>query len=324
MTELSWQPCAAIETLKQRAVVIAAIRDFFAERDVLEVETPLLARYSVTDPHMSAISADNPGAADDGQRHFLQTSPEYAMKRLLAAGSGPVFQICKAFRRGEQSRRHNPEFSMLEWYRPGFSMHQLMDEIDALLQTVLELSTPAQRISYRQVFIDFLQIDPMRANCAELEKKARQHLQVHMRSDDKDDWLNLMIAELIEPKLAELGAVFIHHYPVSQAALARIETDEDGIDAGCRFELYIGGLEIANGYDELTDVAEQRRRFEMEQQQRMTMAKTVHDADAFLLAALDAGLPPCSGVALGLDRLVMLALKQTEIADVLAFPVDRA
>lgn len=321
MSESDWQPTASIETLRRRAAVIADIRHFFAARDVLEVETPLLCRYTVTDPHMPVISARNPcGRSGD---YFLQTSPEYAMKRLLAAGSGAIFQISKAFRRGEISARHNPEFSMLEWYRPGFSLTQLMAEVEALVAAILSLEAPARRWSYRQVFQRYLALDPFAATAAELELVARQCIDIQMQSDNADDWLDLLMATVIEPKLAAEGAVFIYNYPASQAALARREHDDDGILVGRRFELYVNGLELANGYDELTDAGEQAARFEAE---RCRLAQEEGDraADEFLLQALRSGLPEASGVALGLDRLLMLALGKTRIDEVQAFSAERS
>ena len=322
MSDTPWEPTASLDTLKKRADILSRIRAFFAGRGVLEVETPLLARYSVTDPHMDVISADHPCGA--GERYFLQTSPEYAMKRLLAAGSGPIYQLGKAFRKGERGSRHNPEFTMLEWYRPGFSLCDLMDEIEALLRVVLGAGVTAQRIEYRKLFLDFLGFDPLLADCNLVERVAREHVDVQMRSDSVDDWLNLLMAEVVEPKLASMGPVFVCDYPASQAALARVEVDEDGTFVARRFELYVDGMELANGYHELTDAAEQRRRFELDNEQRREMGRDVRDLDEFLLAAVESGLPICSGVALGFDRLVMLALKKKNIAEVLAFSSDRA
>lgn len=322
MTDAPWQPSASIDTLKQRAAILATIRQFFAEREVLEVETPLLARYSVTDPHMDVLTADNPLGGEPP--YYLQTSPEYAMKRLLAAGSGAIYQLCKAFRRGETSSRHNPEFTMLEWYRPGFSLLDLMAEIEALLKTILGDELAVQRISYQQLFMDHLQFDPLQADSKTVEAIARQHLDIQMHSDCVDDWLNLLMAEVIEPQLKPRGAVFVYQYPASQAALSRIERNQDGVPVAQRFELYVDGLELANGYAELTDAEEQRQRFMADQAVRAAQAKPHHEVDEFLLSAVSAGLPPCSGVALGLDRLIMRAIQASHITQVLAFSVDKA
>lgn len=325
MTDDLWRPSAALQTLKQRAALMSSLRRFFAEREVLEVETPLLARFGVTDPYMDLLTADNPlhgSGADDG-RYYLQSSPEYAMKRLLAAGSGPIYQICKAFRAGEQGGRHNPEFSMLEWYRPGFDHHQLMAEIAELLVAVLDSPEP-KKISYGELFEQYLSIDPHCVSIEVLELLARQHLDIQMVSDNRDDWLNLLIAEVIEPKLGFDAPTFIYDYPASQAALAKLSVDQHGRSVAQRFELYINGVELANGYYELTDSVEQRRRMRVEQQQRIALERPQMAADAHLLAALDSGLPECAGVALGLDRLVMLALGCEHIEQVLSFSAARA
>lgn len=325
MTDDLWRPSAALQTLKQRAVLMASLRQFFAERDVLEVETPLLARFGVTDPYMDLLTADNPllGGQVRGERYYLQSSPEYAMKRLLAAGSGPIYQICKAFRAGEQGSRHNPEFSMLEWYRPGFDHHQLMAEIAELLVAVLDSPEP-KKISYGELFEQHFSIDPHCAAIETLELLARQHLDIQMASDNRDDWLNLLIAEVIEPTLGFDVPTFIYDYPASQAALAKLSVDQHGCSVAQRFELYINGIELANGYYELTDSAEHERRIQLDQQQRVTMVRPPMAADEHLLAALESGLPDCAGVALGLDRLIMLALGCEHIEQVLSFSVDRA
>ena len=322
MSDLPWQPAATIEQLKQRAQLIANVRAFFAARNVLEVETPALARYSVTDPHMEVLTAEHPLGEASG--FYLQTSPEYAMKRLLATGSGPIFQIAKAFRKGELGSRHNPEFTMLEWYRPGFDDHQLMDEIAELLVTLLGEEGRPLRQSYRQVFQQVLAIDPHEIDCRALEVLARQHIDIQMQSDDRDDWLNLLMAEVIEPALADGAPTFIYDYPASQAALAQVASDDQGVTVARRFELYMRGVELANGYLELLDAQEQRRRFAQEQQKRQQLNRPAVAADQYLLAALEAGMPACAGVALGLDRLVMLALGLDTIQDVMAFPADRA
>ena len=314
-----WQPSADISTLKQRAKILADIRHFFAGREVLEVETPLLAKYSVTDPHMDVISAEHPQGFDD--HFFLQTSPEYAMKRLLAAGSGAIFQIAKAFRKGEQGSRHNPEFTMLEWYRPGFTDDELMTEVAELVERVLACK-PCERISYRELFQQYLSIDPHKADCQTLEKLARNHLDCQMESDQRDDWLNLLLAEIIEPQLGIDAPVFVEAYPASQSALARVVKNKQGDWVAQRFELYYRGVELANGYYELTDVDELRRRFEQDQVLRKQLQRPYREADHYLLAAMAQGLPDCAGVALGLDRLIMMALGLARIEQVISFGVE--
>ena len=317
----SWQPTASIENLKLRASYLAKVRQFFAEREVLEVETPLLCRHAVTDPHMPIMQADNPHGAS--QAYFLQSSPEYAMKRLLAAGSGPIYQLCKAFRGGEQGRRHNAEFSMLEWYRPGFNHFDLMAEVSDLLVSILACP-PAQQLSYREVFEQYLGINPHAVSLQKLQTLSRQHIDIQMDSDNHDDWLNLLIAEVIEPQLGFDAPVFIYDYPASQSALAKVAVSEQGDKVAQRFELYVKGVELANGYFELTDAAEQAQRFLQEQNLRANLGKPAMQSDQFLLAALEHGLPECAGVALGFDRLMMLAMNESRIKSVISFDCDNA
>ncbi len=320
--EKNWQPTATFANINARAKLLAAIRSFFSDRNVLEVETPLLAHYSVTDPHMQAITAQNP--LGGSSPFYLQTSPEYAMKRLLAAGSGPIFQICKAFRKGEASRRHNPEFTLLEWYRPDFDDHQLMEEIEGLLRA-LNANWPAfEKVTYHSLFEQHLQINPHSIDVGSLQKVARQYIDVQMDSDNKDDWLNLLLAEVIEPTLGIKAPVFVIEYPSSQSALAQLSPNQQGVEIARRFELYIDSVELANGYFELNDVTEQRRRFNQDQQMREQLQRPTIASDQFLLAAMEHGLPSCSGVALGIDRLLMLLLKVHTIDDVIFFPVGRA
>jgi lysyl-tRNA synthetase class 2 len=321
MSQLSWWPSSSIEGLQRRAQILARIREFFADKKVWEVETPLLAAYSVTDPHMAVIATENPLSfcANNDAPYYLQSSPEYAMKRLLAAGSGAIYQICKAFRRGERSSRHNPEFSMLEWYRPGFDHHQLMTEVEELVALVLVIDAAFARYSYQAIFEKYLSLNPHQASCEQLEHRSRQLLDVQMSSTDKDDWLHLLLAEYIEPRMSLERPIFIYDFPASQAALARIYHDDCGQPVAQRFELYAGGIELANGYFELNDAEEQRRRFLLDQQKSYDLGRDPAAIDDYLLAALEAGLPDCAGVALGIDRLMMLALDEKAIDKVVAF-----
>jgi lysyl-tRNA synthetase class 2 len=314
-----WKPTASFESLRVRAETMAKIRGFFAERGVLEVETPALSAATVTDVHLQSISA-HPRAVD-GDPLWLQTSPEYAMKRLLAAGSGPIYQICKSFRDGEAGRRHNPEFTMLEWYRPGWDHHRLMGEVDELLATVL--GTPdGERLSYAHAFRRHAGIDPHRATDDELRARAAT-LGLPDPSDlDRDDLLHLLLSHLVEPHLGRDRPTFVHDFPASQAALARVRPG--GPPLAERFEAFVDGVELANGFHELANAAEQRRRFEHDLAERRRRSLPEVPVDERLLAALEAGLPDCAGVALGVDRLVMLRLGSREIADVIAFPIGRA
>lgn len=323
MTE-QWRITAPIENLRRRGEILARIRAFFAQRDVLEVETPLMTQAAVSDPYIDTIECRyHPLPGQQESARFLQSSPEYAMKRLLCSGSGPIYQICKAFRNGESGQRHNPEFTMLEWYRPDMSLHQLMDEVQALVGSVLSKRL-WQRCSYGELFQRFLQIDPYRASAAELAAITRQHIELDLQDDNRDTWLNLLMSHVIEPQLAALGAVFVYDYPASQAALAKVAENPQGEPVASRFELFIGGIEVANGYHELTDAGEQARRFQQDLQQRASEGLPQRPVDQLLVDALQAGMPDCSGVAMGVDRLVMLALQTDRIDQVIALPFPRA
>ncbi len=311
-----WQPSASIKNLRARANILNKIRRFFAERDVLEVETPLLCQFGVTDAHIENIPATF-GTNEHAKILFLQTSPEYAMKRLLAAGSGSIFQLCKAFRNDEQGRLHNPEFTMLEWYRLGFTHHDLMDEMDLLLQTILQ-SAPAVRTTYKDLFLQFFAFNPHQISQKELIPLLKQHginLSEMAQDIDRDTALDLLMSHCIEPKIGFEAPLFVYDYPASQAALAKIRHDDEPV--GERFEVYIQGVELANGFHELSDANEQLKRFQQDQHYRQTHHLPEREIDPYFMAALQHGLPACAGVALGIDRLLMLALKEKQIDKVL-------
>lgn len=318
-----WGPVASQEVLKLRAQQLAWVRDFFAGRHVMEVETPVLGRFGVTDPNIDSIPARATPVAGRGAGGWLQTSPEYHMKRLLAAGSGPIWQCSRVFRDGERGARHNPEFSLLEWYRPGFDDRALMDEVAELVCGWLSLPQPA-RLDYRDVVRRYAGVDPMEAPLAELAALCEGWVGPELAGRlDRDACLDLLMSYRVEPALREGPPVFICHYPASQAALARISV-MDGHPVAHRFELYVQGLELCNGYWELTDPDEQRARFVADNQRREALGKPVMAADGAFLQALASGLPDCAGVALGLDRLLMLKAGEADIARVLTFPFERA
>jgi lysyl-tRNA synthetase class 2 len=317
---VTWRPSADLGQLRARAALLARIRQFFAERNVLEVETPLLAGSGVTDPAIEPLLVER-GTSLSAPR-FLQTSPEYAMKRLLARDGEPIFQLARAFRDGEAGARHNPEFTLLEWYRPGFDHHRLMAEVAELVRHCLGERAVHKR-SYRSLFSEFLALDPFTASAAELAAAARRHIDTGTLAGDRDLWLDLLMSHLIEPQLAALGMVLVYDYPASQAALSRV-VEVDGFRVGQRFELYVDGLELANGYFELGDGDEQRLRFEADNARRREHGLPERPLDEHLLAALAHGLPDCSGVALGVDRLLMLATGVSDIRRVLAFDWARA
>lgn len=316
-----WRPSAALETIKARAELNGSVRAFFVARDVLEVETPILSAHATVDKFIDSFSTQ------DGQ--WLQTSPEFAMKRLLAAGSGAIFQIARVFRVEEQGRHHNTEFSMLEWYRPGFDMHALIDEVEALVQALAGLGERFERLSYREAFARHAGLDPFTADVATLRAAAIAFglIQSGDFADEiePDFWLDLLMSLRISPLLGQQTPSFLYDFPASQAALSRIRPAGGNEPAVAeRFELFWRGLELANGFHELTDADEQRERFIADQNWRLAQGKIVPPYDAQLIEALAAGLPDCSGVALGLDRLLMLKLGLPELAATLAFDRNRA
>ncbi|KTG29111.1 MAG: EF-P lysine aminoacylase GenX [Halomonas sp.] len=319
---LNWQPTATIGTLRERARLIATVRAFFAARDIWEVETPVLGQGGSTDVHL--VSLSSLARTDKGQRKlWLQTSPEFHMKRLLAADSGPIFQLAKSFRDGEVGARHNIEFTMLEWYRPGFTLAQLIEETTALVEHVLPQSPgPVVYYRYRELFHRHLEVDPFTTSLVTLRSLAAERGNMSAQAlaeEGRDTCLDLLMGMVIEPTLGQQELSVVVDYPASQAALARRHQDADGEWVASRFELYLNGIELANGYDELTDAEEQRQRFDADNAERRRLGLPEVDVDAHLLAALEQGLPASSGVALGLDRLIQLALGKTRLEEVLAF-----
>lgn len=291
--------------LRHRSDIIDSIRRFFKARGVLEVDTPILSPYGVTDVFIDSITANALS-----RTHYLQTSPEYAMKRLLAAGSGDIYQLCKAFRNDEVGRLHRPEFLMLEWYRLGWNHHQLMDEMDELLSHVIN-STPATRISYQALFEEHLHFDPHTVDIKTIKTTAHKHQLLDALGDTHnniDDWLMLLLSHVIEPKLGFDAPCFIYDYPKTQAALAQVNNN-----VAERFEVYINGIELANGFHELRNPEEQLKRFEADNTKRKQLGKPAIPIDTDFIKALEQGLPDCSGVALGVDRLIMIALNQPSL-----------
>ncbi len=339
---LDWRPTCAIELLHFRARMLAEIRQFFADRSVLEVETPLLSHSIGTDPHLEFFTTEylSPGmvcmpeACQEQARRsparqtlFLQTSPEFAMKRLLAAGSGSIYQIGKAFRNGESGRFHNPEFTMLEWYRVGFTLPQLMDEIAELIGGLFNgLSLQeTQRVSYQDVFVSFTGLDPLvfsyQDYCAYAGECGLSEA-VDICGYDHPLWLDFLFSHKVQPHLGENALCLVYGYPACQSSLARI--NELNALTTERVELFINGIELGNGYCELTDAEEQGRRFDKELAIRQQQKLPGSVKDQRLIAALQSGLPDCSGVAIGLDRLLILLSGSASIDDVLSFPIHRA
>ncbi len=317
-----WKPNAQLEVLRARGQLLAAIRAFFAARDVLEVDTQILSHAAVSDPFIDSIEVLYRSLpSGSSQTLFMQTSPEYAMKRLLAAGVGSIYQMAKVFRNGELGRRHNPEFTMLEWYRVGFDSEALMSEVEMLVQQILGLDH-IERVSYRAIFQRELDIDPHSASLSELQQCVRSRIDAPFEDQRRDTWLELAMSELVEPRLTQ--PTFVFDFPASQAALAEVKVDDFGVEVAARFELYIAGMEIANGYQELTDAKEQSQRLEADINQRALLGLPQRPVETRLVDALAAGFPNCAGVALGVDRLLMLKVEASSIAEVLPFAFDRA
>jgi lysyl-tRNA synthetase class 2 len=310
--------------LQERARIEATIRAFFAEREVLEVHTPVLSMAGNTDPNIESFATRYAGRGEDSPERWLRTSPEYFHKRLLAAGSGDLWEIGPVFRNGEAGRRHNPEFTLLEWYRVGWDHHRLMDEVECLVRTLAQafgrpFGAP-ERLDYRTLFRRHAGIDPFTASESELERRLSPWMS-DFAGLTREDRLDLVRTHLIEPALDPNGAVFVHDFPASQAALARIRAGDPPLAE--RFELYLGSMELANGYHELGDAIEQRARFEHDLKVRNARGSAMPPIDENLLAALP-DMPACAGVALGIDRLHQWLVQAASITEVLVFPFDRA
>jgi len=316
-----WRPAAALETLRLRARLLGGVRAYFATTGAMEVETPVLVQAAVTDVHLESLAVHR----SDGTRvGYLHTSPEYAMKRLLCAGSPDVYQVAHVFREGERGRRHNPEFTMIEWYRLGIDHVALMRDVDALLRALLEPVrpvAPTAHVTYTEAFESALRVDPLAAPTDAIEGALRLvGLDVpDGLCGDRDGLLDLGMSMYVTPRFADDRITFVRDFPASQAALARISGP-----VAARFEAFWGGLELANGFHELGDASEQAQRFAADAAKRRSRGQPPREADQRFLAALSAGLPPCAGVALGFDRVVMVAAGAPSIDDVIAFPIERA
>ena len=315
-----WTPTTSLATLRLRARMLETVRRHFAASGALEVETPTMVQAGVTDVHLESLEVHR---ADGTRAGFLHTSPEYAMKRLLAAGAPDIWQLCRVFREGERGRRHNPEFTMVEWYRLGIDHHALMDDVERLLRALIGSERPVgptRRVTYRDAFVESLGLDPLVAPLdairAALSGKGVDVPQ--SVAGERDALLDLAMSLAVAPAFAPDAITFLYDFPASQAALARIRGP-----VASRFEAFWGGLELANGFHELGDADEQARRFEADRAERRRRGQPDREPDLRFIAALAAGLPPCAGVAMGLDRVVMIAAGADSIDDVIAFPVER-
>ncbi|MFK7767624.1 MAG: EF-P lysine aminoacylase EpmA [Mariniblastus sp.] len=319
-------PTASIENLRRRAQVLASIRRFFDQKNFFEVDTPTLSHDIVVDRYLQPVGiskSDLTGrSSDSSQRMWLQTSPEFGMKRLMVAGADAIYQICKCYRCDEIGTLHNPEFTMLEWYRAGDDMVAGMDLLAELVETILE-RPKSKRLSYREAFKRYADVDPFESSMESLESAARAGgIGVELKGESRDGWLNLMLSQIVEPNLGINAPMVIYDWPVSQSALAVVRDDECPVAE--RFEIYVDGVELANGYHELLDPEELARRNVINNQQRVKDGNALLPENSRLLDAMRVGMPQCSGVALGVDRLVMLAIGASTVADVIAFPVENA
>ena len=350
-SSVTWRPTATRAMLEQRATLLARARRFFADGGVLEVDTPMVVNAPVSDVniHSALVDLGAPlsgaaqpapiGSAEARRPFFLHTSPEYAMKRLLAAGSGDIYQICHVVRGFERGRFHNAEFTLVEWYRLGFTLDDLMNEVDALVRALLgpvASGHASERITYREAFLRELQLDPFTASLGELGQAAKKSGFAGADSkgasdvpsagvathSHRDELLDFLMGAVVGPRLGANALTFVHGYPATQAALARLDPNDPR--AALRFELYCEGVELANGFHELASATEQRARFTHDIAERRRAGLPAFPPDEFLLAALEAGLPECSGVALGFDRTLMLASGAQTIDEVLPFPTERA
>lgn len=313
-----WQPSASLATLNTRARLLQRAREYFAETAVLEVETPTLSHAAVSDIHLASIKATTCGLPT-----YLHTSPEYAMKRLIAAGSGDIYQIARVYRDGESGRLHNPEFTMIEWYRMDFTHHHLMDDVEQLIKRLIPecCIQSSERLTYQEAVLRYAQADAFNDSTAQL-LKSLQHAGIDVPHDihtDRDGLLDLIMAVRVGPELGKERLTFIYDYPASQAALAQIRGP-----VASRFELYLDGIELANGFHELANANEQRKRFTADLEERVQRDLCITPIDENFLLALENGLPECAGVALGFDRLVMCAIAAKHIDEVLAFPFARS
>ncbi|MBL4762688.1 MAG: EF-P lysine aminoacylase GenX [Gammaproteobacteria bacterium] len=325
--DVLWRPTASIKALQARARMYADIRAFFMAKDILEVETPNLSQAATTDPNIQSVTTQSVQTTGSNVlASYLHTSPEFPMKRLLAAGSGSIYQICKVYRHSESGRFHNPEFSLLEWYQLGLNHLQLMDEMELFLHHVISataINLVFERVTYRQLFQQVTGLNPLTTTATACREYVRNNDTIEeLDFLTKDEWLDYIMGLLVIPSLPKDHFTFVYDYPAEQASLARLASDNSAVAE--RFELFYGALELANGFHELSDANEQRSRFEKDLEKRKQQQQAPYPMDEHFLASLEAGLPPCSGVAVGLDRLFMLERGAAHIDEVLAFPTDRA
>lgn len=325
----SWKPSATMMALRERATLLKIVRQYFDSDGVMEVETPMLSCAATVDVYINSFSTEyEPIGGGNVDTLYLHTSPEFPMKRLLAAGSGDIYSMSRVFRNGEAGGRHNPEFTMLEWYRVGMDQQRLMDDVTLLLSSICNF-VEVRRCSYGEIFEERLSINPYSATDQELGQLVQDKIDAKLMGLERNDCLDLLFSNYIEPHLGSkkgdcLEGVFIYDYPASMSALARLNTNHQGHEVASRFELFINGIELANGYHELLDAKEQQARFKEDQQKRAERGFDRYPYDQRMVQALEHGMPDCAGVALGIDRLLMLIMGTNRISDVLAFDFSRA
>jgi lysyl-tRNA synthetase class 2 len=325
---MSWQSSLSWESAKARSAIIKNIRLFFEKRQVIEVETPILSNGTITDVHLDAFTTRYNFLSDSSSEHssplYLNTSPEFAMKRLLASGYGCIYQICKAFRHEQYGRYHNPEFTMLEWYRLGYDHFDLMNEVAELLIDILNCP-PCTKVSYQKIFIQHTGIDPLNVSKSELIEmiKSKDKMSIWLKDElDNDILLQYIFSEIIEPLIGIDAPCFIYNFPSSQASLAKISKHDPRV--ADRFECYYEGIELVNGFHELTDGKQQESRFNEDNKKRISKGLPHRPIDTNFINALSYGIPDCAGVAVGIDRLVMLTLKKKHINKVISFAIENA
>jgi len=316
----AWRPYADKRLIKLRAETYIKIRQFMAERNILEVETPVLSHATATDMQLNSFRSEySSPQSNSGKILYLQTSPEYAMKRLLASGTGAIYQISRVFRNEEQGKYHNPEFTMLEWYQPGYGHHQLMQELEIFLN--LFAMNHCEKISYGEIFLEHTGLDPHTCDTNELKSMAQQH-GLSSTIEERSVLLDFIFSDKITSTLGDTRPLFVYDYPACQSALAKLSNTTPKVAE--RFELFINGMEIANGFHELTDADEQLARFEQDLTLRKKENRPDLPIDHLFLDALKQGLPDCAGVAVGIDRLLMVMTGINDICEVLGFPIERA
>ncbi|MFI3256261.1 MAG: elongation factor P--(R)-beta-lysine ligase [Psittacicella sp.] len=317
-----WEPNLSIELLKSRNKFIKEVRNFFDKRDILEVDTPILSSYGVTDVNLNTFSTFyNSPYNSKYKTLYMITSPEYHMKRILAKYNIPIYQVTKVFRNEEEGVKHNPEFTMLEWYRPGFDMFDLISEIEDLMKDTIKISK-VELMSYTEVFEKYFNIDPISCDINILKEEALKYNYSSLNPQDRDSLLEFLFSIHIEPKVGNIHPIAVYNFPATQASLARVDPNNSLL--ANRFEIYYKGVELANGFNELTNYKAQLERFKKDNIKRSELNLPEIEIDINLIEALKSGMKQVSGVAIGLDRLIMIALDKKSISEVLSFPIDKA